>query len=178
MNETVMTVVGNIITEVRGRLTADGVRVASFRVASNERPFDKQTGQWVDGDRLYLTVICWRKLANNVLVSLSKGDPVVVTGRVFTRGFEVEGQRRSVTALQATAVGPDLSRCRAELARARGSATEDVGLHGRDGTDALSPPAGPAARSKVGDASGDPASTGQGAKPAPRRRLVAAGEAG
>jgi single-strand DNA-binding protein len=146
MNETVMTVVGNVITEVRSRLTSDGVRVASFRVASNERRFDKEAGQWADGDRLYLTVTCWRKLASNVLVSLGKGDPVMVTGRVYTRGFEVEGQKRSVTELEATAVGPDLSRCSAELVRVRRAGTEDVGPEQPEGS---RPPCGPSGSAGV-----------------------------
>lgn len=126
MNETSITIVGNVISDVRSRRTADGHRVVSFRVASNERRFDKEAGEWVDGDRLFVTVTCWRKLANGVAMSLSKGDPVMVTGRLYTRGYEVEGQKRSATELLATAVGPDLSRCAAELLRVRRSGTEEV----------------------------------------------------
>jgi single-strand DNA-binding protein len=126
MNETVTTIVGNIISEVKQRRTADGIRVAGFRVASNERRYDRASEQWVDGDRLYVSVTCWRKLARGVGASLVKGDPVVVTGRLYTRGYEVEGQKRSITELEAIAVGPDLSRCLAELDRARREATEDV----------------------------------------------------
>jgi single-strand DNA-binding protein len=126
MNETSITVVGNVISDVRTRRTADGQRVVSFRVASNERRFDKETGDWVDGDRLFVTVTCWRKLANGVAMSLSKGDPVLVTGRLYTRGYEVEGQKRSATELIATAVGPDLARCGADLLRVRRSGTEEV----------------------------------------------------
>ena len=126
MNETEVTVVGNVISDVKSRRTGEGVRVVNFRVASNERRFDKGTGEWVDGDRFFVSVTCWRKLANGVAASLSKGDPVVVTGRLYTRGYEVEGQRRSVTEIEANAVGPDLSRCSAELTRVRRAATEDA----------------------------------------------------
>ncbi len=126
MNETMTTVVGNVITEVKQRRIADGTRVASFRMASNERRFDKETQLWVNGDSLFVTVTCWRKLALGVTASLMKGDPVVVTGRLFTRGYEVEGQKRSVTELEAAAVGPDLARCIADVSRARRQATEDV----------------------------------------------------
>ena len=126
MNETTVTIIGNVITDVKARRTAEGARVANFRIASNERRFDKATGDWVDGDRLFVTVTCWRKLANGVAASLSKGDPVVVTGRLFTRGYEVEGQKRSVTEVDAIAVGPDLSRCSAELLRVRRAASEDA----------------------------------------------------
>jgi single-strand DNA-binding protein len=124
MNETTVTITGNVITDVKSRLAGEGVRVASFRMASNERRFDKSTGQWVDGDRLYVTVTCWRRLAHNVSNSLFKGDPIVVTGRLYTRGYEVEGQKRSVTELEASAVGPDLSRCEAQLIRVQRPAVE------------------------------------------------------
>jgi single-strand DNA-binding protein len=126
MNETTVTITGNVITDVKSRRTGEGVRVSSFRMASNERRFDKMTGEWVDGDRLYVTVTCWRRLATGVSTSLLKGDPVVVTGRLFTRGYEVEGQKRSVTELEATAVGPDLSRCSAELTRVHRAGSEEA----------------------------------------------------
>jgi len=82
VNETMTTVVGNVITEVKQRKITDGTRVASFRMASNERRFDKETQQWVNGDSLFVTVTCWRKLALGVGASLVKGDPVMVTGLV------------------------------------------------------------------------------------------------
>jgi single-strand DNA-binding protein len=126
LNETVTTVVGNVITDVKQRRITDGTWVASFRVASNERRFDKETQGWVNGDSLYVTVTCWRKLAVGVTASLTKGDPVMVTGRLFTRGYEIEGQKRSVTEIEASAVGPDLSRCVANVTRASRKASEDM----------------------------------------------------
>lgn len=126
MNETPITIVGNVISDVKARRTTDGQRMVSFRVASNERRYDKDSGEWVDGDRFYVTVICWRRLANGVALSLAKGDPVIVTGRLYTRGYEVEGQKKSVTEVAATAVGPDLARCCAELARQPRTALEEL----------------------------------------------------
>lgn len=119
MNETMVTVIGNVITDVKRRRTGDGEGPVGFRVATNERRFDKTTQQWVDGDRLYLSVTCWRRLADGVLLSLSKGDPVIVQGRLYTRHYELDGQKRSVTELDAWAVGPDLARCSAVPKRPR-----------------------------------------------------------
>jgi single-strand DNA-binding protein len=154
MNETVTTIVGNVISDVRIRRTGEGVKVASFRIASNERRYDKAAEQWVDGDRLYVTVTCWRRLAANVLGSLVKGDPVVVTGRLYTRGYEVEGQKRSVTELEAWAVGPDLSRCSAEVTRARRAASEDAGPERTEGGEVVS--VVPAAREPEESAADNP----------------------
>jgi single-strand DNA-binding protein len=117
MNETMVTVVGNVISEVSSRHTPEGIAVASFRMACNERRFVKASGQWVDGDRLYLSVTCWRKLAMGVRSSLHKGDPVLVRGRLYTRGYEVDGARRSATEIEAYQLGLDLSRCQVEVQR-------------------------------------------------------------
>ena len=119
MNETHVTVVGRIISEPQLRQTRNDVEVANFRLASNERRFDKESQQWIDGDSLYVDVTCWRRLAFGVHACLAKGDPVVVTGRLYTRGFEVDGKRRSVTEMEATSVGPDLARCTLNVHRRR-----------------------------------------------------------
>ena len=119
MYETHVTVVGNLATAVDRHRLADGRTVANFRVASTERRYDKATDGWVDGESLFLDVRCWRALADNADASLVKGDRVVVTGRLFTRSYEHEGQRRSAMTLDAQTVAADLSRCTAVLNRTR-----------------------------------------------------------
>jgi single-strand DNA-binding protein len=64
-------------------------------------------------------VRCWRRLAENAAASLVKGDPVVVTGRLFTRNYEHEGQRRTALTIEASSVAADLSWCTAVLKRDR-----------------------------------------------------------
>ena len=119
MYETHVTVVGNLATAVERQRLADGRTVANFRVASTERRYDKATDGWVDGESLFVDVRCWRALADNADASLVKGDRVVVTGRLFTRTYEHEGQRRSAMTLDAQTVAADLSRCTAVLNRTR-----------------------------------------------------------
>lgn len=121
MNETELTVVGTLITGVERRHVADGAAVANFRVASNARRFDAASGGWTDGDTLYLSVTCWRQVADNAHSSLSLGDPVIVRGRLRTRSYDRDGRRHSVTELHATAIGPDLARATAEVRRGRRS---------------------------------------------------------
>jgi single-strand DNA-binding protein len=117
MYETRATVVGNVISTIDDRRLSDGTVIASFRVASNERRLDKATDRWIDGNRLIVGVTCWRRLAENVHASLVVGDPVVVTGHIYTRTYESQGQVRTVTELEAQAVAPDLSRCTAVVRR-------------------------------------------------------------
>ena len=117
MFETQLTVVGKLVTGVDRRRIADGSVVANFRVVSTQRRFDRAGGTWSDGDKLFLDVTCWRRLAENTFATLVKGDNVVVTGRLYTREFEHEGRRRSTVTLEAQSVAPDLSWCTAALTR-------------------------------------------------------------
>ncbi len=93
MYETIVTAVGRVATTVATHRFGDGAAKASFRLACTERRRDWGTGNWVDGETLFITVICWRALAENVEASLRLGDPVVVRGRMRTRAFETEGRR-------------------------------------------------------------------------------------
>ena len=131
MNETRVTVVGNLVNAVESLRLSDGRVRARFRVASTERRYDRSARTWGDGDSLYVDVTCWRELAENAQASLVKGDPVVVTGRLFTRQYEHEGQRRSALTLEAQSIGPDLSWCTAAVSRTRrrsaGEATGEGG---------------------------------------------------
>ena len=124
MYETQVTVVGNLLTDVDNHRLNDGTVVANFRVASKERRFDRSGGTWVDGDRLYIDVRCWRGLAQNAFESLKKGDPVVVTGRIFTRNYEHQGQSRTSTTLEARSVAADLAHCTVVLTRTRRGAAD------------------------------------------------------
>jgi single-strand DNA-binding protein len=120
MKETPITVVGTLVTDMRPRrIGPDGTLVLNFRIACNERRFDSASESWVDGESLYLSANCWRRLAENA-ASLVKGDPVIVRGRLRTREWTTEqGERRSVVELEATAIGPDLARCTATVHKQR-----------------------------------------------------------
>ncbi|WP_019548295.1 single-stranded DNA-binding protein [Streptomyces sulphureus] len=110
MHETHITVVGNVATPVDYRETANGDRVARFRLASTVRRFDQRLGVWVDGHTSFYTVWARRGLAANVASSVSIGEPVIVQGQL--RISEKDGDTRKFVAadLSAHAVGHDLSR--------------------------------------------------------------------
>jgi len=120
MRETPVTVVGTLVSDMRPRRVGpDGTLVLNFRVACNERRFDSASESWVDGESLYLSASCWRRLAENA-ASLVKGDPVIVRGKLRTREWITEqGERRSVVELEASAIGPDLARCAATVRKPR-----------------------------------------------------------
>ena len=82
MNETTMTIVGNVVEDPRRRQTKNGHAVTNFRVASTSRRYDREQERFVDNGTLFITVTCWRGLASNVDQSIRKGQPVVVTTNV------------------------------------------------------------------------------------------------
>lgn len=111
MHEPLITVVGNVAGPARQRTTPAGITVADFRIAATPRRLDRAAGTWGDGETIWFGVTTWRALAEHCASSLKKGDRVVVTGRLTTRSWEVEGgERRSGLEVDATSVGLELSR--------------------------------------------------------------------
>ncbi|MFE4520000.1 single-stranded DNA-binding protein [Kitasatospora sp. NPDC056783] len=110
MSETHVTVTGNVATEVSYGETSGGVPMAKFRLGCTERRYDRQRECWVDGETQWVTVTAWRALAVNLIGSLSRGDPVLVSGRLRVREW-VEGEaKRGRVEIDARSVGHDLTR--------------------------------------------------------------------
>ena len=80
--ETTVTVIGNLTADPELRFVSNGSAVANFTVASTPRTFDRQTGEWKDGDTLYMRCSIWREPAENLAESLTKGTRVIVVGRL------------------------------------------------------------------------------------------------
>lgn len=106
---TPITLVGNLVADPELRYTPSGAAVANFRVASTPRRFDSQSNQWVDGEALFLACNIWRQAAENVANSLTKGDRVIVQGRLRQRSYDTrEGEKRTVYEIEVDEVGPSL----------------------------------------------------------------------
>lgn len=116
--DTVITVIGNLTADPELRWTQSGAAVADFTVASTPRTYDRNAGEWRDGDTLFMRCSVWRETAENVAESLRKGMRVIVQGRLTQRSYETpQGERRTVVELQVDEVGPSLRRARAQVAR-------------------------------------------------------------
>ena len=116
MNEASMTLVGNLVEDPELRFTPSGQPVAKFRVASTPRYKDNSTGEWKDGDSLFLTCTVWRQAAENVAESLQRGMRVIVTGRLKQRSYETkEGEKRTVYELEVDELGPSLRNASAKV---------------------------------------------------------------
>jgi single-strand DNA-binding protein len=123
MSAIYMTVAGRVATTPE-RHVSDGRTRVVFRVASTERRYVRARDQWGDAETVYLTVTCWRQLAESVHQSLRLGDPVVVHGKLLSRTFDLDGRPQTRIELGAEAVGPDLRWSTAVVTRTRSAAAE------------------------------------------------------
>jgi single-strand DNA-binding protein len=116
--ETVITIIGNLVDDPELRFTPSGAAVANFRVASTPRTFDRQAGEWKDGETLFLSCSVWRQAAENVAESLQRGMKVIVQGRLKQRSFETrEGEKRTVFEIDVDEVGPSLRSATAKVTK-------------------------------------------------------------
>ena|SRR6266851_4901377 len=116
--DTLITVTGNLTADPELRFTTSGVPVAAFTVAASRRVYDADTGQWKDGDTLFLRCSAWRHLAEHIAESLTRGTRAVVTGRLRQRDYETtEGDKRTVYEVDVEDAGPSLRFATAKVAR-------------------------------------------------------------
>ena len=107
--DTPITIVGNIVNDPELRFTPSGAAVANFRIASTPRVYNRDSGQYEDGEALFLTCNVWRQPAENVAESLQKGMRVIVNGRLKQRSYQTkEGENRTVFEIEVDEVGPSL----------------------------------------------------------------------
>lgn len=131
--DTILTIVGNLTADPELRFTPSGKPVANFTVASTPRYFDRQAGEWKDGNALFQRCNLWNQPAENVAETLTKGTRVVVQGRLRQRSFETkEGEKRTVVDLEVDEIGPSLRYATAKVSKASRS-------HGGSGSGSSEP---------------------------------------
>jgi single-strand DNA-binding protein len=140
--DTLVTVIGNLTADPELRFTPSGAAVASFTVASTPRTFDRQSGEWKDGEALFLRCNIWRQAAENVAESLTRGARVIVNGRLKQRSFETrEGEKRTVVELDVDEIGPSLRYATAKVNKvSRGTGGGGFGGSGGSGGGGQSAP--------------------------------------
>ena len=132
--DTTITVVGNLTADPELRFTPSGAAVANFTVASTPRIYDRQSGEWKDGEALFLRCNIWREAAENVAESLTRGSRVIVQGRLKQRSFETrEGEKRTVVEVEVDEIGPSLRYATAKVNKASRSGGGGGGFGGGGG---------------------------------------------
>ncbi|MGW4486372.1 single-stranded DNA-binding protein [Amycolatopsis sp. NPDC004368] len=116
--ETVLTVVGNLTSDPELRFTSSGAALVTFTVASTPRLLDRATGEWKDGESLFLRCTLWRQAAENAAESLTRGTRVIVQGRLTQHSYETkEGERRTSVELLVDEIGASLRYATAKVNR-------------------------------------------------------------
>lgn len=107
MSDTI-TVIGNIATPPERKVTASGLVITSFRLATNDSRFDRQTNAWIDGEPNYFSVSIFRALAENAYYSLHRGERIIVSGKLRIKQWETATTKGWTAEIDAEAVGHDL----------------------------------------------------------------------
>jgi single-strand DNA-binding protein len=137
------------------RFTPSGAAVANFTVASTPRIYDRQSGEWKDGEALFLRCNIWREAAENVAESLTRGARVIVSGRLKQRSFETrEGEKRTVFEVEVDEIGPSLRYATAKVNKASRSGGGGGGF-GSGSRQGQAPAPAQAAQAQPSGGSGD-----------------------
>jgi len=132
--DTTITVIGNLTDDPELRFTPSGAAVAKFRVASTPRYMDRASGEWKDGEPLFLSCTVWRQAAEHVAESLQRGARVIVSGRLRQRSYETrEGEKRTVIELEVDEIGPSLRYATAKVQKMSRSGSGGGGFGGSSG---------------------------------------------
>ncbi|GAB2558454.1 single-stranded DNA-binding protein [Leucobacter ruminantium] len=119
--EPLITVVGNLVADPEPRVSQAGKPWVTFRIASTPRVRDRQTGDWSDGEPLWLGCRAYGEYADNIAASLTKGMRVIVQGRLTQRSYtDNQGQQRTSLDLEVEEVGPSLRFATAQVTRGQG----------------------------------------------------------
>lgn len=84
---------GNLTRDPEVRSTPSGQSVTSFGLALN-RSYKGQDGNWVEATD-FVDITAWGPLGERVAQYVTKGRPVLVSGRLQSRSWEQDGQKRS-----------------------------------------------------------------------------------
>ena len=131
-----LTLTGLVATIPKQIVTGNGLPITTFRLASQQRRFDRTEQKWVDGETNWYTVTSFRQLATNVISSVQRGQRVVVTGRLRIRDWATEENHGTSVGLDAEAIGHDLSWGTAQFTRSASAKVAEA-----DGETATSPDA-------------------------------------
>jgi len=125
MTITSTTIAGNLTRDPEIRYTRDGQATTSLSVAVNRRWQNRQTQEWEESTSFF-EIVCWRDLAENVALRLTKGVRVVVTGRLEQRSWETEdGETRTKVELVADDIGASLRFATVDIHKVQRHSTDD-----------------------------------------------------
>lgn len=129
--ETTVTVIGNVVEDPDMRFLPNGTAVLTLKVISNSRFYNKNSGQWEEGNTFVVHCDVWRQQADNVVESVKKGTRVIVQGNLAVRRFDTkDGGTGTVVELKQAEVGVSLRFAKAHVEKVRSSGSSYGGQNG------------------------------------------------
>lgn len=119
MHDVAVTIIGNVVSDPQERITETGAVVTNFRLAVNPKKYERSSSRWVDGEAMFFNVSCWRNLASNASQSITKGDPVMVHGKLKIRRWDSGERQGTAVEIDAIHIGHDLTRGVASFTRTK-----------------------------------------------------------
>lgn len=142
MNEPLIPVIGNLVADVEQRVSVAGKSWCTFRIASTPRVKDRQTGEYVDGEALWLGCRAYGDLADHIVASLAKGMRVIALGKLTQRSYtDNQGVERTSLNLEVSGIGPELRFATAQVTKTKDRG--QVGGYGASGGGVLARVQGP-----------------------------------
>ncbi|MFT4147980.1 MAG: single-stranded DNA-binding protein [Micrococcaceae bacterium] len=122
--ETNITVVGNLTSDPEFRFTPNGAAVVNFTIASTPRSYNRDSGQWEDGEALFLRASAWRDMAENISETLKKGMRVIASGRLKSSSYTTkDGEQRQSMQIDIDEIGPSLRYATASVTKRSGGSS-------------------------------------------------------
>lgn len=78
-------------------------KVATFSVATNEKYKDSKSGEWKENTEWH-NIVCWRHTAELAEKYIRKGTQLYIEGKIRTRSWEKDGEKRYVTEIVADSI--------------------------------------------------------------------------
>lgn len=117
-----VSMVARLVADPELKMLPSGVAVCNIRLAANERKLNRETNTWEDGESMYMTAVLWREYAENAAESLSRGDQVIVMGKLREKSYTTrEGAERKSVELSVEHIGPTLARAVAKPLKPAGA---------------------------------------------------------
>ena len=117
MNETYVTILGNVVDEPVLRTTSSGDPFVTFRLASTPRRRRPGSNEFVNGDSNFYDVGAFRQLALHVGSSVRKSQPLIIFGQLRVQQWSSGDKRGTKVTVEATSIGHDLRRGNADFSK-------------------------------------------------------------
>jgi single-strand DNA-binding protein len=109
-NDTVITVTGYVVYEPELKRVSGDLALINLTIASTPQKYNKETTSWVDGETMFLRATAWRTLAENIALTIRKGSPVIAQGKLVSKSYEKDGEKKTNFELELSEIGLALSR--------------------------------------------------------------------